>query len=197
MSGCENGLTTDPKHEDLGHGADDKPVPQNKCYLVLSDEERAKGFVRPVRSQLRARRHRGAEVSAARHHGRAGEELARRRPFVKFEPYPQPAQGLVHRALLDAERCSTRVGKGCGTLTTMGRALAETYARKPASTARPTAAAAHMHRPVGADGEFVWDGTDDAGGADDPANMMWMTVADGKKKDAVEMKLCRCMGTVR
>jgi hypothetical protein len=55
-----------------------------------------------------------------------------------------------------------RVGKGCGTLTTMGRALAETYARNPGiSTARPTAAAAHMHRPVGADGEFVWDGTDE------------------------------------
>jgi hypothetical protein len=36
-----------------------------------------------------------------------------------------------------------------------------------------------------------------AGGADDPANMMWMTAVDGKKKDAVEMKLCRCMGTVR
>lgn len=36
-----------------------------------------------------------------------------------------------------------------------------------------------------------------AGGADEPANMMWMSAADGKKKDAVEMKLCRCMGTAR
>jgi len=36
-----------------------------------------------------------------------------------------------------------------------------------------------------------------AGGADDPANMMWMAVEDGRKKDAVEMKLCRCLGTVR
>jgi hypothetical protein len=46
---CKDGLTTNPDHADLGHGADDKPVPQNKCYLVLSDAERAKGFVRPVR----------------------------------------------------------------------------------------------------------------------------------------------------
>lgn len=44
-------LTTDPNDPDLGHGADEpgKPVPQNKAYLVLSDEEIAKGFVRPVR----------------------------------------------------------------------------------------------------------------------------------------------------
>jgi hypothetical protein len=41
--------TTDPNHPDLGHGSDDKPGPQNKVYLVLSPEERAKGFVRPLR----------------------------------------------------------------------------------------------------------------------------------------------------
>lgn len=41
--------TTDPRDPRLGHGADDKPVPQNEAYLVLSDEERSKGFVRPVR----------------------------------------------------------------------------------------------------------------------------------------------------
>lgn len=42
-------LTTDRKDSRLGYGSDDKPVPQNEAYLVLSDEERAKGFVRPVR----------------------------------------------------------------------------------------------------------------------------------------------------
>lgn len=41
--------TTDPNDPRLGHGADEQPVPQNEAYLVLSDEERAKGFVRPVR----------------------------------------------------------------------------------------------------------------------------------------------------
>jgi hypothetical protein len=34
--------TTDPSDPRLGHGADDKPVPQNEAYLVLSDEERAR-----------------------------------------------------------------------------------------------------------------------------------------------------------
>lgn len=42
-------LTTDPKHPDLGHGVDTKKIPQHDVYLVLSDEEIAKGFVRPLR----------------------------------------------------------------------------------------------------------------------------------------------------
>lgn len=41
--------TTDPTDPRLGHGADIEPTPQNEAYLVLSDEERAKGYVRPVR----------------------------------------------------------------------------------------------------------------------------------------------------
>ncbi len=46
-------LTTDPHDPELGYGADDSPVPQNKKYLILSKEERAKGFVRPVRRAYR------------------------------------------------------------------------------------------------------------------------------------------------
>lgn len=42
-------LTTDPNDPRLGHGGDDKPVEQNAAYLILSEAERAKGFVRPVR----------------------------------------------------------------------------------------------------------------------------------------------------
>jgi hypothetical protein len=42
-------LTSDPSDPRLTHGADDKPVPQAETYLVLSEEERAKGFIRPVR----------------------------------------------------------------------------------------------------------------------------------------------------
>jgi hypothetical protein len=40
-------LTDDPRDPRLVRGADDKPGPQHDVYLVLSDEERAKGFVRP------------------------------------------------------------------------------------------------------------------------------------------------------
>lgn len=42
-------LTSDPNDPRLTHGADDKPTPQAEVYLVLSEEERAKGFVRPLR----------------------------------------------------------------------------------------------------------------------------------------------------
>jgi hypothetical protein len=46
-------LTSDPSDPRLTHGADPAdgpPVPQADVYLVLSEEERAKGFVRPVRT---------------------------------------------------------------------------------------------------------------------------------------------------
>ncbi len=46
-------LTNDPKDPRLGHGSDDEPRPQNETYLVLSEEERAKGFVRPVRQSYK------------------------------------------------------------------------------------------------------------------------------------------------
>ncbi len=42
-------LTDDPNDPDLTHGTDAEPTPQAKAYLVLSEAERAKGFVRPVR----------------------------------------------------------------------------------------------------------------------------------------------------
>lgn len=47
-------LTTDPDDPRLTHGpdpADGPSRPQAEAYLVLPEEERAKGFVRPVRTQ--------------------------------------------------------------------------------------------------------------------------------------------------
>lgn len=43
------GLTDDRNHPDLTHGVDEQPVEQASTYLILSDEERRRGFVRPVR----------------------------------------------------------------------------------------------------------------------------------------------------
>lgn len=42
-------LTTDPNHPDLKRGIDEEKVPQNKAYLVLNDDEKAKGYIRPIR----------------------------------------------------------------------------------------------------------------------------------------------------
>jgi hypothetical protein len=41
--------TTDPGDPRLTHGADTEPVAQAPVYLVLSKEEIAEGYVRPVR----------------------------------------------------------------------------------------------------------------------------------------------------
>lgn len=97
-------LTDDPNDPALTHGADEEPVPQAPVYLVLSDEERAKGFVRPLR------------------------------------------RAYVHQT--------------CGAVTTMSQAIAETYARQPDFYGSTYCCACQLHRPVGADGEFVWDGTE-------------------------------------
>lgn len=59
-------LTDDPNHPDLTRGIDAAPVPQNKVYLVLSEAERAKGFVRPVRrAYIHSRAHQGGRACGA------------------------------------------------------------------------------------------------------------------------------------
>jgi hypothetical protein len=74
---------------------------QQKGYVILCDDERAKGFVRPVRTKY------------------------------------------VHAK--------------CGTVTTMGLKLSETYARDPWFYSGTFCCACGAHFPVGADGEFTWD----------------------------------------
>ena len=45
--------TTDPTDPRLGRGVDDEPRPQQETYLVLSDEEKAKGVRRTYRHTSR------------------------------------------------------------------------------------------------------------------------------------------------
>lgn len=97
------GVTDDRNDPALTHGVDDAPVPMADKYLVLSDAERAKGFIRPVRTSY------------------------------------------VHLI--------------CGAITTMGLAIAETYARNPTFYGATYCVRCQMHRPVGEHGEFVWTGT--------------------------------------
>lgn len=42
-------LVTDPTDPRLGHGVDAAQTAQHSAYLVLSDADRARGFIRPVR----------------------------------------------------------------------------------------------------------------------------------------------------
>lgn len=49
----EKGVVYDPTDSRLKHGEDTEPVGQQEVYLVLTPEERAKGFVRPYRPSYR------------------------------------------------------------------------------------------------------------------------------------------------
>lgn len=151
-------LTSDPKHPDLGRGVDDEPVQQHKTYLVLSEEERAKGFMRPVR---RSYVHVGIAGPKFPTRDLTQEEIGRTEGhYTKFEPYPEGHRGSATGRYWTQEQLDS-VGKGCGTLTTMGQALAETYAREPDFYGATYCCGCSMHRPVGESGEFVWAGTDE------------------------------------
>lgn len=92
-----DGSPVSPDHREL------RADGMQKGYVVLSDEERSKGFVRPVRD------------------------------------------AYLHEK--------------CGGVTTMGRSLAETYARDPSFYGATFCAICRTHFPVGANGQFTWKGT--------------------------------------
>jgi hypothetical protein len=156
------GVTDDPNHPGVKRGPPDQaPVPQHDTYLVLSEVERAKGFVRPLR---RSYRHVGIAGPKYTLRELSQEERARwgDREFAKYEEYPQPnayGSSAVGRYWTQKELDS--IDKGCGVVTTMGVALAETYARDPRFYGATYCCGCQMHRAVGADGEFVWEGTNE------------------------------------
>lgn len=86
--------------EDRSHTEIDPATGMQKDYVVLSDEERAKGFIRPVRESY--------------------EHLT------------------------------------CGAVTTMGRKIAETYARDPKFYSGTFCVACKDHSPLD---QFVWKNT--------------------------------------
>lgn len=134
-----------------------QPTGQHDDYVVLSEDERSKGFVRPVRRGYK-------------HVGTAGPKYALRDldagehkrydqyKYVKFEEYP--ADHHLKGRYWTQEQLD-KVGKGCGTITTMGVALAETYARDPQFYGATFCCGCNTHLPVGEGGEFIWEGTNE------------------------------------
>jgi len=136
-------LTTDPNDPNLKVI---EPSGMQKSYLVLSEEERAKGFVRPVR---RSYKHVGERPAyplrdltpeESERHASAG--------YVKFEPYPESESPVTGRFWTEAQLAS-----GCGSVTTMGLALAETWARDVNFYGGTFCSHCGRHFPVA---EFVW-----------------------------------------
>lgn len=128
---------------------------QHEAYWVLSPEERAKGFVRPVRRSYKhvgmpGPKHALRDLTAEEHERYSSKKFG----YVKFEPNPDDASGYNGRFWTQAEL--DRVGKGCGTITTMSQAIAETYARNPQFYGSTFCCGCGKHLPVGPIGEFVW-----------------------------------------
>lgn len=130
---------------------------QHKAYWVLSPEERAKGFVRPVRDSYK---HVGIPGPKYPLRDLSDEEQQRYESnlpngYVKFEVYPESESSLIGRFWTQTEL--DKVGKGCGVVTRMGRAIAETYARDPRYYGATFCVGCGIHLPVGKHGEFVWN----------------------------------------
>lgn len=144
-------ITTDPNDPRLQETSSSG---QQSAYLVLSEEERAKGFVRPLR---RVYRHVGRPE--ARYPLRALSEEERERfkvyGYVAHEAYPESESPVTGRYWTQAQLDA--IGNGCGGETIMAPEIAETYARDPKFYGSTYCMTCRKHLPVE---EFVWpDGT--------------------------------------
>lgn len=140
----------------IGEHLEIGPDGMQKDYVVLTAAERAKGFVRPVR---RSYRHLGYPGPQYPLRDLTAEEQARYPDvaYVKFEQYEDGTGTGRFWTQKDLDGAS----RGCGSVTTMGVALAETYARDPSFYSGTFCASCSKHFPVGQRGEFVWEGTDE------------------------------------
>lgn len=120
-------LTDDPRDPRLTRGVDATPVPQAEAYLVLSEAERAQGFVRPLRKTYV-------------HVGPGGSELARD-AIGALDP---TRHGRTLSILGDL---------ACGRVTRMSLEIAETYARDPKFYGATYCVGCQAHLPVD---EFIW-----------------------------------------
>lgn len=142
-------LVTDPNDPRLGHGGDTKPGPQNAAYLILSAEERAKGFVRPVR---RSYQHVGPPRPQypLRDLTEGEKAMYSKYEYIRYEEYPEGSHGSALGKFWTQRELDN---KGCKGVTRMGQELAETYARNPKFYGSTYCVHCMMHLPVA---EFVW-----------------------------------------
>lgn len=152
----------DPRLKNVG------PDGMQEAYLVLSDEERKKGFVRPLR---RSYIHVGRAIC-----GKQNDELYQRRLLDDDLPSEDVVAYGCSALPGHEDECASWMPltrkqlhqhgesgmiDGCGVETTMGLALCETYARDPKFYGGTYCVRCKTHPRVGEYGEFVWaeDGT--------------------------------------
>jgi hypothetical protein len=140
-----------PVPADRSHTEIDPATGMQKGYVVLTAEERAKGFVKPVR---RSYTHVGPPGAPPNLRDLTPEEHERydQYGYAKFEPYGEDQSPVTGKFWTEAEL--KRAGKRCGSLTTMGTSLAETYARDPNFYSGTFCCACGQHFPLN---EFKWE----------------------------------------
>jgi hypothetical protein len=155
-------ITDNPKDPRLTEGQKNE-TGQHEIYLVLSAEERAKGFIRPVRRSY-------VHVGRFLHYTELVEMLSEGHDFfpdyaARMKVVSKDGKSnwveLARREELEAWQAGRRLG-GCGGVTTMGQALAETYAREPSFYWATFCSHCNKHFLVS---EFFWDGTTETVGS--------------------------------
>lgn len=133
------------------------PDGQHERHPSLPPEAR-KQFVRPVRESYR---HVGIRPTGALRDLTPDEQRDfASEGFVKFEVYDPPREnGSTGRYWTQR-----KLNSGCGGVTTMGLALAETYAARPSYYGSTFCSRCGAYFKVGAEGEFVWIEQDGADG---------------------------------
>lgn len=139
-----------------------KPNGQQEAYLVLSDDELAKGFVRPYRDSYI---HVGRKLHYKNIHQFLTEDEKKKYPDKNYvaiatvltnEDGSFKGGSYITQAEMDAWKAGERLG-GCGTKTIMNKTISETYARNPKFYGATFCCGCGTHLPVN---EFFWDGTE-------------------------------------
>ena len=154
----EQKIMTDGSPVTTNHRDIDPKTGMQKGYVVLSEEERAKGFVRPVRQEYT---HVGPQPRNPDNLRDLTPEEERRygdQAYAKFEEYPKSDASVVGRFWKQKDLDDN----GCRGRTTMDPAIAETYARKPDFYGSTFCAHCKEHFPVG---HFIWVDTDEVVGS--------------------------------
>lgn len=158
-------LTIDPNDPKLKEGQKNE-TGQHEIYLVLSEKERSKGFVRSVRKSYVhvGKIPRGLEIHqilTEEEKKEMKEKYVAILTIMKKEDGSFLGGSYVTQEELDAWKSGKLIG-GCGTVTTMGQALSETYARNPKFYGSTYCTGCEKHLPVE---EFVWYGTNEKVGS--------------------------------
>ena len=128
------------------------PDGQFADHWVLTEAERAKGFVRPVRDSYIHVGPPGPE-GPLRDLTEEERERCRGYGYVKYEEYPEGSHALGRYW---TQKDLDRANGSCSAVTTMSMNIAETYARKPDYYGQTFCCRCGDYFPVGEAGEFVW-----------------------------------------